>query len=264
MKSEDIIPQCKGKLVFSSAELADRVKLYLEKCPQLLYRGDVVCHSGHGLSRPDGYVTRENIAFGEVITDVLCNEKFVIPVDKDCTYNSGNREKATADRKEKYRDFAAQKEYCGNSETKLMHVLAMRGSAGKYDVKDYQVPTTNGNCDKIDIVLKRGNNIYITEAKRFESHESLARCVLEIETYYQKLNERFYEKYDCTFGTLKRTNTLKKAVLFDESSFAHKQLRFCDWAKRLIEKFDIQILTLSETESGYSIEAYNRYHRETY
>ena len=248
-KSLGGIQQYQGVLDFSDLELAERVKLYLLKCPQLLYRSDIVYNSGYGDSRPDGYVTREGVAFGEVITNVLLNEDFNVPVDKNCTYNEGKRKREIEAKKIKYSNFAAQKAYCGNNETKLMHVLAMQGDAGKYRVVDYQVPTTNGTTDKIDIVLASGGNVYITEAKKFGSSESLVRCVLEIQTYYQKLNDNFFEKYKCT-----RTS-LKKAVLFDEGSLAYKQLSY-DWAKQLIEKFDITVLILSETDCEFSIETY--------
>ena len=241
------IQQYKYTLDFSSSELADRVKLYLTKCPEILYRSDIIYNSGCGKSRPDGYVTRDGVPFGEVITNVLLCEEFAVPTDKDCTYNSGSRSADTQSRRKTYCDFTAQKAYCGNNETKLMHVLAMQGKAGEFRVVDYQVTTTNGQKDNIDIILEKNGNVYITEAKKFFSTESLVRCVLEIQTYYQKLNSRFFEKYECS------ADTLKKAVLFDEGSFAFKQLKSGSWAKKLLKKFDITVLLLSEKENCYHI-----------
>ena len=243
----DGIRQYKGVLKFSNRQLADRVKLYLEQCPHLLYRSDIVYHSGYGKSRSAGYVTEEKIPFGEVIANVLIDNELNIAVDKKCTYNSGIRKNITEKRRKDIGTFSARKAYCGNSETKLMHVLAMQETVGEYRVVDYQVPTTNGKADKIDIVLEKDGDIYITEAKRFGSSESLVRCVLEIETYYRKLNERFFEKYECG------KSELKKAVLLDINSFAYRQFN-SEWAKRLIKKFSIKVLILSETASVYTIE----------
>lgn len=135
-----------------------------------------------------------------------------------------------------------------DSETRLMHCLCKKYKTGNYTCIDYQIPTTNGTRNNIDILLKKDDNLYMVEAKTFGSNESLLRCVLEIQTYYMKLNERFYDKY-CSGNK----ELLKKAVLFDTDSFAYKQLKE-DWAKKLLLKFDIIVLKLQRNNENFYIE----------
>lgn len=242
------IRQYKRELDFTDVELEKRAKLYMETCADKFYKGDIVYNSGYGKSRADGYMTSDGKKpFGEVIAKVLIAENFVVPVDKACTYNHKDERKAAMESlKGVYKTIGEMRAYCGKSETRLMHVLAMLERVGNYTVVDYQIPTTNGQKDNVDILLKKDGDFYMTEAKRFLSTESLVRCVLEIQTYYSKLNPRFYEMYECT------PDNLKKAVMFDKGSFAYKQLSY-PWAKQLLDKFDIRVLILSETKDGYLI-----------
>lgn len=245
-RSLGTIRQLQGVLDFSDSELAARVRLYIEKCGDKLYCGDIVRNSGVGKGREDGYRTKEGRPFGEVITEVLLDSDWTVSPDAGCTYNEGRRKQDTEARRKKYPTFREQKAYCGDSETKLMQILAVRGRVGDFDVIDYQIPTSNGRTDKIDILLKKDGVWYMTEAKRFGSSESLVRCVLEIQTYYKKLNDRFYDRYGC------KREALRRAVLFDEKSFAYKQLSY-PWAKKLLDKFSVTVLVLSETENGYTV-----------
>lgn len=247
------IAQNEDALDFSLAELVEQVKLYLKTCPELLYRADIVVNSGYGesKSRRRGYLTRgEKIPFGNVIATTVLREGLAVSEDKECTYNPGERERDTAQRRIDYPDFAAREVYCENDETKLMHVLAMQGEVSGYRVLDYQVPTTNGGKDNIDVVLEKGEEVYITEAKRFGSPESLVRCVLEIQTYYMKLNDTF-DIGGCT------KKTVKKAVLVDEGSFAFQQVIKEAWAQKVLDEFQITVFILSRGDHAYEIRKYD-------
>ena len=73
-------------------------------------------------------------------------------------------------------------------------------------VFDYQVPLTRDSSNenkagKIDLVSRKGNEIYLLELKRPSSTETLLRCILESYTYSQLINtQKFVADYGHVLG----------------------------------------------------------------
>lgn len=247
------IPQYVEELEFTEEELIARVKDYLTRLPEKLYCGDIVCKDKRTKlkRRANGYLTADISApktFCEVICETVLASPFNVKEDKSCTYNEGSRANKIEELKNELVDMSKMKEYYDESETKMVHCLCVQKNISGYTTVDFQVPTTNGSSDKIDLILEKDGIVYMTEVKKFNSDETLLRCVLEIQTYYQKLNNNFFQKYKCT------EKTLKKAILIDEDSFAHKQLSL-EWAQKLIndERFGVEVLTLSRDDKAFYI-----------
>lgn len=184
--------------------------------------------------------------------------------DKDCAYNRGERTamrntlKNIVGDKDLMNDYIenadVRKTYEGQNkrfrstrEDRMCHCFFAQGTVDGFEVVDYQVPTSNGGHDKIDLILQKDNASYVTETKWFGSKETLLRCVLEIQTYYQKLNNCFFNTYSCN------KKKLRKAVLVSEDSLAYKQLSEV-WAKKLLRRFDIVTLKLSRYDRQFHIE----------
>lgn len=248
------IPQYVEELEFTEKALIDRAEEYLSISPEKLYCGDIVCKDKRTEHerRKNGYRTTDTQkTFCEVISDTVLASPFNVQEDNTCTYNAGSREDKIADLKNKLTNMSEIKEYYGESETKMVHCLCVQKNISDYTTLDFQVPTTNRSSDKIDLILKKDGVVYMTEVKKFNSDETLLRCVLEIQTYYQKLNKNFFEKYNCT------KETLKKAILIDEKSFAYSQLSL-KWAQNLIhdKRFDVEVLILSKDDNAFYIKKY--------
>lgn len=236
-------------LKFSEQELIERVCEYLSSSPEHLYHGDIVVNDKRSKLRPHGYITTDGKLFCQVIADYTIENGLNISPDETCLYSKGCRDDIRHTLNYLKADPAGIIKYCNATERheeRLCKCLYVCG-AGDFEVLDYQVPTRNSGHDKIDLILRKGETTYITEVKFFGSDESLLRCVLEIETYYKKLNENFYGKYNCS------KNSLKKAILIDKTSFAYSQTG-CDWAKRLTKKFDIDILIISMVDGAFTID----------
>lgn len=248
------IPQYVEELKFTEKELIARVKDYLTHLPEKLYCGDIVCKDKRTKleRRANGYLTADTQkTFCEVICETVLASPFHVKEDEKCTYNAGSRADKIKELKDKLINMSKMKEYYGESETKMVHCLCVQKNISGYTTLDFQVPTTNGGSDKIDLILKKDDMVYMTEVKKFNSDETLLRCVLEIQTYYQKLNKDFFDKYKCT------EKTLKKAILIDESSFAHNQLSL-EWAQRLVhdERFGVEVLILSRDDKSFYIKQF--------
>lgn len=256
-KQKHIIRRYEGTLSFTEEQLRTRVNEYINKAPGELYFSDIVDNDKINTKRTNGYKTDTGKMYCEVIADEIIKQKsqWVVPTDEKCTYNPGKRKEKLSnvptDINEMRYYYTKQNSI---SETKLMHCLCKLREIDNYRMVDYQVPTTNGRSDKIDIILSTNDMLYITEAKSFGSKESLLRCVLEISTYYQKLNDRFFK----TYGYSK--DKVKKAVLIDRSSWAYRQCEE-DFAKRLLNEFEITVFELSQ-DTLFHIKEYPDYRTE--
>ena len=240
------IVQYNSKLHFNEQEIKDRVRLYFEKAPDKLYKSDIVVNDKKTTTRSNGYLTADGKSFCEIIAKEVVRNKneWKVQKDENCTYNDGKRTQMLERlRTTECADVYKSLEYClsknsnSYSETRLMHCLCAQVDLGEFKAVDFQVTTTNSKKDNVDIILEDDACVYMVEAKTFGSNESLLRCVLEIETYFRKLNQRFFEKY-C------KGKELKKAVLFDKESWAYKQKDEW-WAKELLKAFDVTVLELS-------------------
>ncbi len=250
-----------GEIKKTKREIQDRVREYMINEPAKLYSSDIVANDKR-CSRENGYTTTDTAEpFCKVIAEYISEnaELWKISPDSECTYNLGDRAKKIDELTEKfgklptlekYTEYAKREIKYTESETLLIHCLCCQKKVGRYLAVDYQIPTTNGNADKIDLLLKDVyDNYYMTEAKTFSSDESLLRCVLEIQTYYAKLNYRFFDRYAIVKGKL------KKAILIDEKSYAYQQLS-TEWGKRLIKKFEVVVFVIEKAKTKYSIKKY--------
>ena len=169
--------------------------------------------------------------------------------DEKCTYNRGKRVGMREKLQKRLGDMVKLEHYIRETnrhEERMCHCMFAQRRVGDFEVIDYQVPTTNGGHDKIDLILEKDVTVYITEAKYFNSTETLLRCVLEIQTYYQKLNGEFYNVYD-----IKKMN-LKKAVLISKNTLAYEQCEK-EWGQELLKAFDITLLILSRDNAKFHI-----------
>lgn len=249
LKTHNGIVQFIHTLNFTEKELIDRVNLYLNIAPEKLYKSDIVEKNKRSKTRKNGYIIN-NKSYCEIIAkEIIKNKnKWVILQDLKCTYNNKEKRKKSIYKLRETKCSSLEKslKYCLSegsnnfSETKLIHVLCVQEYLGEFKTVDYQVPTSNGQKDNIDIVLEDANNVYIVEAKTFGSNESLLRCVLEIETYYKKINSNFEKQYS-------NGKPIKKAILLDKTSWAYEQKEEL-WAKELLKEFDITVLELSSIE----------------
>ena len=146
-----------------------------------------------------------------------------VKVDERCNYNKGERDrirdklKYILDDVEKTDNYIADLDNGSEKprmEERMCHCLFAQGKVSNFEVKDYQIPTTNGGHDKIDLLLQQGDTVYMTETKKFSkisekfgrtpSDETMLRCVLEIQTYYQKINHNSLIDHPVLEGLLKR------------------------------------------------------------
>ena len=195
----------------------------------------------------------------------LCGQTHKLPnikVDEKCTYNKGKREYKRDEIKpflgdyEKlihYLNFNEEGKKTNRHEERLCHYLYAQQFLSDYEVIDFQIPTTNSGHDKIDLLLKRDNEVIMVEAKKFSlfekqvSEETLLRCALEIQTYYQKINESFMRVYE-----IAGKDNLKKAILVDKDSLAYRQ-KDEKWAKEILKYFDISLFELSKAGDEFVI-----------
>lgn len=121
------------------------------------------------------------------------------------------------------------------------------------DIFDFQVPLKGEQVDKagkIDLISYANDEstAYIIELKTENNkNETLLRAILEIHTYYCQINK---EKFLGSFEQYKslEPKDIKKAVLLEEGSLAHKEycekkLRDRPKLRALIEKLDIDIFS---------------------
>ena len=138
-------------------------------------------------------------------------------------------------------------------EKKMVHCLKYIGEIGKANIVDYEIPLNDRGTSlgkgKIDLAFFYDKDFYIIETKKIGSDESLLRCVLEVETYFETLNDNFYERY---------CKKVKKGILVDETSIAY--IHFYDGyhhnVKKLMEKYEIDffLLMYSKEKNEFNIE----------
>ncbi len=189
----------------------------------------------------------------------LCKDARIpyITADEKCRYNQGKRKKIRPTLQPLLIDANAvdqEIKRTNRHEERMCRCLYAQQYAGDFEVMDFQIPTTDSGHDKIDLLLSDKDGVfYITETKKFSpienlpSPETILRCVLEIQTYYQKLNKTFLTNYKID-GNAK----LKKAILLDEVAYAWQQAN-TEWAKGVMKLFDITLLKLSREGKDFVI-----------
>lgn len=250
------VPQKTEELVFSRAELEARVDLYITVAPEEFYCGEIVCNDKK-CSRDGGYLTTDGFSFCEVIADKIYHGIWNVPQNPNATYSAGKRKNLRVANEKLIGNISEMEKYIAlttRQEPRMCHCFYIQKDIDGFEVIDYELPTVNkgdktGSTGKIDLVLKKNDTVYITEVKYFGSNESLLRCILEIQTYYMTLNDNF-RLGGCT------RKTVRKAILFDETSFAYSQLEL-PWAKKLLDKYKIKVIILSKDENAFHFREYN-------
>ena len=260
----------KNGIVLTEQALTDRVNYILENQPETLYKDCVVYKDQwvNDIKSPGRFdnhtyttVDKKHL-FLDIITKIVCKKENLgvkkvnaEKIDKQpvAEYNLGSR-KNTIKNLPNDKDFVGKTlqdkfyNYCkhgkenssSTSETRLVQCLCYNPKQKDSELKpvDFQIPTTNGQKDNIDFLVQKDEDFYITEVKTFASRESILRCVLEIETYFEKLNDNFLKVYE-----IKSWKNVKKAILIDQTSKAWEQ-RTQPWAKLLLKNFNITVFEL--------------------
>ena len=138
-------------------------------------------------------------------------------------------------------------------EKKMVHCMKYIGTIDKVKIVDYEIPLCNRGTalgkGAIDLAFEYDGEFYIVETKKIESKESLLRCVLEIETYYETLNKNF-DKY---------SNKVKKGILVDKSSLPY--LHYFDGNHKnvvdLMKYYGIDLFELSYVDNEFHIKKVN-------
>ena len=190
-----------------------------------------------------------------------------VPLDK-ATYNPGKRNvgigkgvnvehKKSIQQCKTYSEyFAATSKGKGESkqeEKKMVHCMKHIGTIDKVKIVDYEIPLCNRGTalgkGAIDLAFEYDREFYIVETKKINSKESLLRCVLEIETYYETLNENF-DKY---------SKKVKKGILVDKSSLPY--IHYFDGNHQnvveLMKYYEIDLFELSYVDNQFYIKKVN-------
>lgn len=122
---------------------------------------------------------------------------------------------------------------------------------------DYQIPVVRKDDSKegkIDCILKFGDILYLTEAKKYKSEETLLRCIVEVLTYFFKvqLNPSSAKRIMEHHGTI--DSVFKPAILIFDESYAYKKLVGNDEAlMKLLNKYNIKVFVV-KTDNGFNLE----------
>lgn len=244
---------------YTEQELKDKIYSIMHTTPIKLYSDKLVAGDKKCKTRKEHITIDTKKSFKEVIVSVLeeynaNNSRWTlgVEVNEECTYNRypGRIEDLRNKKIDSIYDNYIEQ---GTKEERMVQCICHARKNDEiykdgFATIDYQITTETDSRSnaKIDLLLRDKEYYYITEVKYFDSIESILRCVLEIETYYEKLNPKFFEMYGIT------PDKLKKAVLVDAESLAYKE-RELPWAKKLIEKFDIVLLELNKEGEDFII-----------
>ncbi len=90
-------------------------------------------------------------------------------------------------------------------EDKMCHCLFHSKKISGFLCEDYQIPLVDGDANNIDFMMSKEDVLYLCEVKKFGSKETLLRCVLEITTYFQQLNDESFRKVYSGFENIQKT-----------------------------------------------------------
>lgn len=184
-----------------------------------------------------GNIKVTNISYIEYIAKILLDVgvknqlKKIIPVTRKSSYkwNHNSKSNNLSNRREEIFAKNLKGEFPG---------------LGK--VIDYQVPLKNEQSDKagkIDLMSNMNDDVYLIELK-YESEETLLRCVLEIATYYQILDKTKFLKDFNLSG-----KHIKKAVLIKKNSNPYRDfenLKNMPNLAKLIKELEISVFVIMD------------------
>ena len=183
----------------------------------ILYDNDIVKYT----SRVKGL---DDVLCIEIISKYLFENKiFYYDKNKNSNYSRGERIKIRDEIKNKdFFDYINELSYgIGKKnmmEDRICQCMFSQEKVSDCNVIDFQIPLINGGSNNIDIMFVRNDKCHICEAKKFGSPETLLRCILEIETYYQQID---WQNFDKEYGFDK--NHVAKTILIPKDSEAYKE-----------------------------------------
>ncbi len=135
----------------------------------------------------------------------------------------------------------------GDFAKKLFNGKKTLGNLGK--VIECQVPlkdTSKSKAGKIDLISRNSKgDLYLIELKYGTNKETLLRAVLEIVTYYHRLNRaKLIEDFSRKFKEL--SGKVRKAVLLGEDTQAYREAKSLSERpnlKRLIDELGVEIFS---------------------
>lgn len=235
-----------GILLFNEL-LRDKSTLY----KGLLYKsnGDESKRCINWTSSPIGMPKR---FFGDVFAEYLLKNDILVYAQEANNTNYNGRDNRQWLHKDEIETFKNYKSYWEKpsvkdgkpkrmDEDKMCHCLFHAKNISGFTSVDYQVPLIDGGANNIDYMMSKDGNLYICEVKKFKSKETLLRCVLEITTYFQQLNNEQFEK---VYGSY---NKIQKTILVPIDSEAYNEYRKIDDypnLKRLMKELDVIVYGL--------------------
>lgn len=102
--------------------------------------------------------------------------------------------------------------------------------SGDYQIIDYQIPPLNGNCGKVDLVIRDQNNLYLTEVKPpVRNEETLLRMICEILTHISTLknNTNFHTYIRRRHNMCVDKNNVFPAIMFFLGSEQEREYQNC-------------------------------------
>ena len=213
----------------------------------LLYDNDIIKYS----SRIKGIDNTVDMLCVEAIAKYLIEKNiFNFEVKKESNYSRGDRKKIREKLKNiNFYEYINETSYGKGSknmmEDRICQCLFSQEKVSDCLVIDFQIPLVDGGANNIDIMFEKNGKCHIAEAKKFESPETLLRCILEIETYYQQINwPRFIDEYKF------EKKDVIKTILVPEDSEAYKEYRvmkegYLPYLNRLFNLFNIQMYSFA-------------------
>jgi len=120
---------------------------------------------------------------------------------------------------------------------------------------DYQTPLKNARTDKhvgkIDLISETANEIWLIELKKYDSDETLLRCVLEAYTYYKIVDQ---EKLRQDFELDTKLPMRPAAIVFRDQEQHESYHRADSAVRRLMAALDVNLFVIAKENKEYLVD----------
>lgn len=223
---------------YSQKTIENRVIKCLIAAPKELYQAGFVNYLGK--------TTDTHRYYTEVVSEILLRENFrgqdIPTITRRSTYKTTGHENPKIPLPESPRQ---------EERTAILLKVGQRDYEGFGRILDYQVPLKDKRGDKgigkIDLISRKGNNVYILELKKLYSDETLLRCSLEAYTYSRIVDgHRLLKDY----GLPADCNIIPAALVFEKSQpgIEYSELNSRPHLKALFEALGIQTFIIREED----------------
>lgn len=221
-------------MIYCKEEIISKIKKALEN-PRELYKLDIINYRGK---------TNNGEKYTEIEAEFLCKNvdllESITPIKRNKPYKVNSHDGTTS-------NSVSNRE----EERIALSMFNQKDFGENGQIIDYQVPLKNSHSDKglgkIDLLLKKDNELHILELKKPNSKETLLRAIIEAFTYYKTVDsEKVLSEYGCSI--------IKKYAFVGENSLAHKEFLDEDniYLKRLMNLLEVGIYTYT-IEMPYKI-----------